>query len=108
MRMLGLVALLAVDLVTMLVGLLTWIYLPRNLLRQQAKQKKAKSTPNWNKFSAKPRPSMFSDHEDELTVSDAKYYAKVFEKLKTNPHYPMNEKHRLEAIVAKGNVASDK
>jgi len=48
------------------------------------------------------------DHEPELTISDAKYYAKVFEKLKTNPQYPMNEKHRLETIVAKGNVASEK
>jgi hypothetical protein len=25
-----------------------------------------------------------------------------------NPQYPMTEKHRLEAIVAKGNMASDK
>jgi protein disulfide-isomerase A6 len=41
-------------------------------------------------------------------ASDAKYYAKVFEKLKTNPEYVANEKHRLEAIVAKGNMASDK
>ena len=38
----------------------------------------------------------------------AKYYAKVFEKIKTNPQYPMTEKHRLEAIVAKGNMASEK
>jgi len=36
------------------------------------------------------------------------YYEKVFQKLKTNPKYVANEKHRLEAIVAKGNVASDK
>jgi Endoplasmic reticulum protein ERp29, C-terminal domain len=39
---------------------------------------------------------------------DAKYYAKVFEKVKTNPTYPTTEKRRLEAIVAKGNMASDK
>jgi len=40
--------------------------------------------------------------------SDAKYYAKVFEKIKSNPSYPMTEKHRLEAIVAKANMAADK
>ena len=32
----------------------------------------------------------------------------LFEKIKKNPTYPMTEKHRLEAIVAKGNIASDK
>jgi len=48
------------------------------------------------------------DFEPTLTICDAKYYAKVFEKLKTDPQYPMKEKHRLEAIVAKGNVASEK
>lgn len=40
--------------------------------------------------------------------SDARYYGKVFEKLKTDLHYPMNEKRRLEAIIAKGNLASEK
>jgi len=44
----------------------------------------------------------------KITSNDAKYYAKVFEKLKADPQYPTNEKHRLEAIVAKGNVASEK
>ena len=43
-----------------------------------------------------------------LQYRDAKYYAKVFEKVKADPQYPMNEKHRLEAIVAKGALASDK
>ena len=45
-------------------------------------------------------------HADD--VSDAKYYAKLFEKVKTDPKYPMKEKHRLEAIVAKGNLAREK
>jgi Endoplasmic reticulum protein ERp29, C-terminal domain len=103
----GLVVLLAVDLVTMPVESLTWINLPRNLLWQQAKQKKDKSIPNWKKSLANSLPSV-SFYEPDLIISDAKYYAKVFEKLKTNPQYPMNEKNRLEAIFAKGNVASEK
>jgi len=99
---------LAVDLVTTLVGSFIWMNSPRNLRPLQAKHKKEKSTLNWNKSSARSRRSISSNVERTLTISDAKYYAKVFEKLKTDPQYPMNEKHRLEAIVAKGNVASEK
>jgi len=40
--------------------------------------------------------------------SDAKYYARVFAKVKEDPQYAMNEKHRLEAIIAKGTTASEK
>jgi len=32
----------------------------------------------------------------------------VFEKVKSDPQYPMNEKRRLEAIMAKGALANDK
>jgi len=99
---------LAVDLVTTLVGSWIWTNSQRNLQPLQAKPKKEKSTQNWNKSSAKSRPSIFSDLERALTISDAKYYAKVFEKLKTDSQYPVKEKNRLEAIVARGNVASEK
>src|SRR5579859_2658999 len=36
------------------------------------------------------------------------YYEKVFQKLKTNPKYVANEKHRLEALLPKGNLANKK
>ena len=108
MKMPGQVVSLAVDLVTTLVGSLIWMNSPRNLRLLPAKQKKEKSTPNWNKSSGRSRPSISSNLESALIISDAKYYAKVFEKLKVDPQYPVNEKHRLEAIVAKGNVASEK
>jgi len=32
----------------------------------------------------------------------------VFAKVKEDPQYAMNEKHRLEAIIAKGTTASEK
>lgn len=38
----------------------------------------------------------------------AKYYGKVIEKVKKDPQYPMKERVRLEAIVAKGSLASEK
>ena len=40
--------------------------------------------------------------------SEAKYYGKVFSKVKDDPQYPLNEKHRLEAIIAKGTTAQEK
>ena len=100
----------AVPWATALVGLLIWMSSPRNLRRPQAKKNRAKSTPNWKKSSQRSRLGMAHIIHEEfaLTVSDATYYAKVFEKVKVDRHYPMNEKHRLEAIVANGNVASEK
>jgi hypothetical protein len=67
------------------------------------------STPNSNKFLQNLHQGIFPlIYASTNRISDAKYYAKVFEKVKTDPKYPMNEKHRLEAVVAKGNIASEK
>jgi len=44
----------------------------------------------------------------KLTSPDAKYYARVFDKFKADSQYPLKEKLRLEAIVAKGKIALDK
>jgi len=66
-------------------------------------------TRNLRKFLDDSNQSIFTFPEIHTHGhSDARYYGKVFEKLKTDPHYPMNEKRRLEAIIAKGNLASEK
>ena len=45
---------------------------------------------------------------ERTNLSHAKYYSKVFEKLKSNPQYAVNEKARLQSILNKGTVTSDK
>jgi Endoplasmic reticulum protein ERp29, C-terminal domain len=79
---------------------------PRSSLWRRPTQRSGSFTRNYSRSSR--HLIHRRSHTLGANVSHVKYYTKVFEKLKNNPHFAVNEATRIAAIVKKGSLTSQK